>query len=221
MDLEFLTSVLMIVGIDVVLGGDNAIVIALASRNLPEAKRNKAILIGTLLAIVLRILLTIIAVYLLDIPFLQLIGGALLTFIAVNLLTDNSNDLSSIQGKTTLFQAVRTIVFADLVMGFDNVIAIAGAAHGRLLLVIIGLLISIPIIIWGSKLILILMERFPLLIYCGAAILSYTAGKMITHEDRLATFFITTQVSPQAFLSCSFSLFYASVLSFNKFAYEM
>ena len=86
--------------------------------------------------------------------------------IAVNLLTDNSNDLSSIQGKT-LFQAVRTIVFADLVMGFDNVIAIAGAAHGRFSLVIIGLLISIPIIIWGSKLILMLMERFPFLIYCG------------------------------------------------------
>lgn len=116
----------MIVGIDVVLGGDNAIVIALASRNLPESKRNKAISIGTLLAIVLRIVLTILAVYLLDIPFLQLIGGVLLTLIAVNLLTDNSNDLSSIQGKTTLFQAVRTIVFADLVMGFDNVIAIAG-----------------------------------------------------------------------------------------------
>ncbi len=177
MDLEFLTSVLMIVGIDVVLGGDNAIVIALASRNLPESKRNKAILIGTLLAIVLRIVLTILAVYLLDIPFLQLIGGVLLTLIAVNLLTDNSNDLSSIQGKTTLFQAVRTIVFADLVMGFDNVIAIAGAAHGRFSLVIIGLLISIPIIIWGSKLILMLMERFPFLIYCGAAILAYTAGK--------------------------------------------
>lgn len=127
MDLEFLTSVLLIVGIDVVLGGDNAIVIALASRNLPEAKRNKAILIGTMLAIVLRILLTILAVYLLDIPFLQLTGGILLTLIAVNLLTDNNNDLSSIKGKTTLFQAVRTIVFADLVMGFDNVIAIAGA----------------------------------------------------------------------------------------------
>ena len=94
----------MIVGIDVVLGGDNAIVIALASRNLPESKRNKAILIGTLLAIVLRIILTILAVYLLDIPFLQLIGGILLTFIAVNLLTDNSNDLSSIQGKQLYFK---------------------------------------------------------------------------------------------------------------------
>lgn len=189
MGVDFLTSILMIVGIDVVLGGDNAIVIALASRNLPESKRNKAIFIGTSLAIVLRIFLTILAVYLLDIPFLQLIGGILLTLIAVNLLTDNSNDLSSIQAKTTLFQAVRTIVFADLVMGFDNVLAIAGAAHGNILLVIVGLFISIPIIIWGSKLILLLMERFPLLIYCGGAILAYTAGKMITHEARLATFF--------------------------------
>ncbi|KFN03864.1 TerC family protein [Bacillus clarus] len=189
MELDFLTSILMIVGIDVVLGGDNAIVIALASRNLPEPKRNKAIFIGTGLAIVLRILLTILAVYLLDIPFLQLIGGILLTLIAINLLTDESNDLSSIQGKTTLFQAVRTIVFADLVMGFDNVLAIAGAAHGNIPLVVIGLLISIPIIIWGSKLILLLMERFPFLIYCGGAVLAYTSGKMITHEDRLATFF--------------------------------
>ncbi|EEM18039.1 hypothetical protein bpmyx0001_10390 [Bacillus pseudomycoides DSM 12442] len=179
----------MIVGIDVVLGGDNAIVIALASRNLPESKRNKAIFIGTVLAIVLRILLTILAVYLLDIPFLQLIGGILLTLIAVNLLTDNNNDLSSIQGKTTLFQAIRTIVFADLVMGFDNVLAIAGAAHGNFTLVIIGLLISIPIIIWGSKLILLFMERFPFLIYCGGAVLAYTAGRMITHEARLANFF--------------------------------
>ncbi|PEE40691.1 TerC family protein [Bacillus pseudomycoides] len=189
MELDFLTSILMIVGIDVVLGGDNAIVIALASRNLPESKRNKAIFIGTVLAIVLRILLTILAVYLLDIPFLQLIGGILLTLIAVNLLTDNNNDLSSIQGKTTLFQAIRTIVFADLVMGFDNILAIAGAAHGNFTLVIIGLLISIPIIIWGSKLILLFMERFPFLIYCGGAVLAYTAGRMITHEARLANFF--------------------------------
>ncbi|MEN1935736.1 TerC family protein [Paenibacillus sp. 102] len=189
MELDFLTSILMIVGIDVVLGGDNAIVIALASRNLPESKRNKAIFIGTGLAIVLRILLTILAVYLLDIPFLQLIGGILLTLIAVNLITDNNNDLSSIKAKTTLFQAIRTIVFADLVMGFDNVLAIAGAAHGNITLVIIGLLISIPIIIWGSKLILVFMERFPFLIYCGGAVLAYTAGRMITHEIRLVNFF--------------------------------
>ncbi|WP_369900664.1 TerC family protein [Bacillus manliponensis] len=190
MELEFLTSILIIIGIDVVLGGDNAIVIALASRNLPENERNKAIFLGTGLAIVLRIILTILAVYLLDIPFLQLVGGIMLTLISVNLLTDQSHDLSSIQAKTTLFQAVRTIVFADLVMGFDNVLAIAGAAHGNFLLVITGLLISIPIIIWGSKLILLFMERFPILIYIGAAILAYTAGTMITHEQSLSSFFI-------------------------------
>ena len=191
MDLDFLTSIFIIVGIDVVLGGDNAIVIALASRNLPEAERNKAIVLGTGLAIILRILLTIMAVYLLNIPFLQLIGGILLTFIAINLLTDNSHDLSSIKAKTTLFQAVRTIVFADLVMGFDNVLAIAGASHGNITLVIVGLLISIPIIIWGSKLILLCMERFPLLVYIGAAILAYTAGRMVMHEENFRSFFET------------------------------
>ncbi|SFJ08621.1 MULTISPECIES: TerC family protein [unclassified Bacillus (in: firmicutes)] len=191
MDLDFLTSIFIIVGIDVVLGGDNAIVIALASRNLPEAERNKAIVLGTGLAIILRILLTIMAVYLLNIPFLQLAGGILLTFIAINLLTDNSHDLSSIKAKTTLFQAVRTIVFADLVMGFDNVLAIAGASHGNITLVVLGLLISIPIIIWGSKLILLCMERFPLLVYIGATILAYTAGSMVTHEKNLRSFFET------------------------------
>ncbi|WP_242221147.1 TerC family protein [Bacillus cereus group sp. BfR-BA-01380] len=191
MDLDFLTSIFIIVGIDVVLGGDNAIVIALASRNLPEAERNKAIVLGTGLAIILRILLTIMAVYLLNIPFLQLIGGILLTFIAINLLTDNSHDLSNIKAKTTLFQAVRTIVFADLVMGFDNVLAIAGASHGNIILVIVGLLISIPIIIWGSKLILLCMERFPLLVYIGAVILAYTAGRMVAHEENLRSFFET------------------------------
>ncbi|WP_020059816.1 TerC family protein [Bacillus sp. 123MFChir2] len=194
MDLDFLTSIFIIVGIDVVLGGDNAIVIALASRNLSEAERNKAIILGTGLAIILRILLTVMAVYLLNIPFLQLVGGILLTFIAINLLTDNSHNLSSIKAKTTLFQAVRTIVFADLVMGFDNVLAIAGASHGNITLVIIGLLISIPIIIWGSKLILICMEKFPFLVYIGAAILAYTAGRMVMHEENLQSFFETKPI---------------------------
>ena len=126
MDLEFLTSVLMIVGIDVVLGGDNAIVIALASRNLPESKRNKAILIGTLLAIVLRIVLTILAVYLLDIPFLQLIGGVLLTLIAVNLLTDNSNDLSSIQGKQLYFKLCVQLYSRTLLWDLTTLLPLQG-----------------------------------------------------------------------------------------------
>ncbi|MFX3624124.1 MAG: TerC family protein [Ectobacillus sp.] len=189
MDLDFLMSILVIIGIDIVLGGDNAIVIALASRNLPERQRNKAIFLGTGLAIVIRILLTIVAVYLLKIPFLQLVGGLLLLLIAYNLLTDEGDDLSNIKAGSTLMSAVRTIVFADIVMGFDNVLAIAGAADGHIVLVVLGLLVSVPIIIWGSKLILSFMEKFPALVYVGAGILAYTAGKMITHEHRLANFF--------------------------------
>ncbi|HHY72460.1 MAG TPA: TerC family protein [Bacillus bacterium] len=188
MDFELLTQVLIIIGIDIVLGGDNAIVIALACRNLPVTRRNKAILLGTGLAIAVRVMLTILAVYLLMIPYLQLAGGLFLLFIAYNLLTDDGNDRTKIRGGTTLFQAVRTIVVADVVMGFDNVLAVAGAAGGNIYLVIIGLLISIPIIVWGSKIILKFMERFPVIIYIGAGILALTAGKMITHEERIQPF---------------------------------
>jgi YjbE family integral membrane protein len=191
LDLELLSAVLLIIGIDIVLGGDNAIVIALASRNLPEKQRNKAIFLGTGLAIIIRIILTILAVYLLTIPFLQLIGGILLIMIAFKLLVDEEDDASNIKAGATLGAAVKTIVFADVVMGLDNVIAVAGAAHGNIFLVVIGLLVSVPIIIWGSKIILHFMERFPSLVYIGAGILAYTAGKMITHEKRL--FFLLEQ----------------------------
>jgi YjbE family integral membrane protein len=191
LEFEFLSALLIIIGIDIVLGGDNAIVIALASRNLPESKRNKAIFLGTGLAIIVRIILTVLAVYLLKIPFLQLVGGLLLIIIAYKLLVDNEDDGSNIKAGVTLGAAVKTIVFADIVMGFDNVIAVAGAAHGNIALVMIGLLVSIPIIIWGSKLILYLMERFAALVYVGGGILAFTAGKMITHESRLVDFFET------------------------------
>lgn len=195
LDLELLSQILIIIGIDIVLGGDNAIVIALACRNLPVDKRNKAILLGTGLAIIVRIALTIIAVYLLMIPFLQLVGGLFLIYIAYNLLTEDGDDVNKIRGGTTLFQAVRTIVVADLVMGFDNVLAVAGAAGGKIILVVAGLLISIPIIVWGSKIILKFMERFPIIIYIGAGILALTAGKMITHEERIQPFLETYSFS--------------------------
>jgi YjbE family integral membrane protein len=185
LDFEFIRQLLIIVGIDIVLGGDNALVIALASRNLPKSQRNKAIFLGTGLAIFMRIMLTIVALYLLKIPYLQLAGGILLIWIAYKLLVEDGGEASKIKGGTTLFQAVRTIVFADIIMGFDNVLAIAGAAHHDISLVIFGLLISIPIIIWGSKIILVLMDRFPILIYFGAGILAYTAGTMITHEEQM------------------------------------
>lgn len=185
MELELITSILIIIGIDIVLGGDNAIVIALACRNLPERHRNKAIIIGTLLAIVCRILLTICAVYLLAIPFLHFIGGVLLVYIAAQLILDQGNE-TIVEGRHSLGAAIKTIVVADIVMGIDNVMAVAGAAHGNFYLVIIGLVFSIPIIIWGSKIILVAMEKYPIIIYFGASILCYTAGKMIIFEPKVA-----------------------------------
>lgn len=185
MELELITSILIIIGIDIVLGGDNAIVIALACRNLPERYRNKAIVIGTLLAILCRIILTVGAVYLLAIPFLQFVGGILLIYIAVQLIMDQGEEVL-VKGSSSLGVAIKTIVVADIVMGIDNVMAVAGAAHGNFYLVIIGLVFSIPIIIWGSKIILVAMEKYPIIIYFGASILCYTAGKMIINEPRVA-----------------------------------
>ncbi|WP_317889853.1 TerC family protein [Sutcliffiella deserti] len=184
MDLELVTSILIIIGIDIVLGGDNAIVIALACRNLPEKYRNKAIITGTLLAIMFRILITIGAVYLLAIPFLQFVGGVLLVYIAINLVK-NQSETTMIKGSTSVGAAIKTIVLADIIMGIDNVMAVAGAAHGQFLLVVIGLLFSIPIIIWGSRIILRIMDKYPLIIYFGAGILSYTAGKMMIQEPSI------------------------------------
>ncbi|WP_102028051.1 TerC family protein [Salirhabdus sp. Marseille-P4669] len=187
-DIETIKSILLIVGIDIALGGDNAIVIALASRNLPIHQRNKAILFGTGLAIVIRVILTAFAVYLLQIPFLKLIGGLLLIYIALNLIISNEDDMK-VEAKDNLIAAIQTIVFADIIMGFDNVLGIASASNGHIELVIIGLLVSVPIIIWGSKVILHFMEKYPLLVYIGAGILAYTAGETILSEDQLAPFF--------------------------------
>jgi YjbE family integral membrane protein len=191
---EFLIALLSIIAIDIVLGGDNAIVIALASRNLPEEQRNKAIFFGTGLAIIVRILLTIVAVYLLMIPYLRLVGGVLLIYIAFKLLIDHDDD-ANISGGTTIVSAIKTIVFADIVMAFDNVIAVAGAAENDIRLVIFGLLFSVPIIIWGSKIILYSLERFPILVYAGSAILAFTAAKMILHEEKLQYIFENSSIA--------------------------
>ncbi|WP_027408919.1 TerC family protein [Anoxybacteroides tepidamans] len=182
---DYITSILLIIGIDIVLGGDNAVVIALASRNLPEHKRNAAIILGTSLAIIVRILLTATVVILLKIPFLQLIGGCMLLWISLKLLIQKDEAPAHIQSETSLWKAVQTIVTADILMGLDNVIAIAGAADGHASLVVFGFLFSVPIIILGSKFILYSMERYPFLIYVGAALLAYTAGKMIVAEQRV------------------------------------
>ncbi|MEO6921318.1 MAG: TerC family protein [Collimonas sp.] len=178
----FLAALLAIVVIDLVLAGDNAVVIAMAARTLPVHLRRKAILWGTLGAIVTRILMTVAVVWLLKIPGLQMIGGIALLWIAYKLLTDSDNDGSHGAGAITMAAALKTIVIADAVMGIDNVLGVAGAAKGSMALVIFGLLISMPIMVWGSTLALKLIERFPATIYAGAAILVYTAMYMITAD---------------------------------------
>jgi YjbE family integral membrane protein len=189
---EFLTAhfwlaVGQIIMIDILLGGDNAVVIALACRQLPPNLRTKGILWGTVGAIVLRVILIAFALTLLQVPFLKLVGAALLLWIGVKLLVPEEDGHGNIQGSDKLWAAVKTVIVADLVMSIDNVIAIAGAATGaasthQLPLVIFGLLVSVPIIIWGSQLVLKLMDRFPVIITAGAMLLGWIAGTM-AHSD--------------------------------------
>lgn len=179
--MEFLSSVLSIVILDLVLAGDNAVVIALAARSLPVEKKNKAIYLGTLGAIVIRTLMTLCAVWLLTIPYLQALGGLVLIPVAYKLLKKEEHT-EHIDSSAGFWGAIKTIIIADAVMGIDNVLAIAGAAHGDFLLVVIGLLISIPIVVWGSKWIGRWMDEYPVLVYVGAGILAWTAGSMIVHD---------------------------------------
>lgn len=211
---EFIISLLTIIGIDIVLGGDNAIVVALACRQLPAHLRNKAIIIGIFLAIAARGALTMVAVHLLAIPYLMSIGGILLLWIAFRLLT-NSEEEHQITSEAKFSDAIKTIVVADVVMGFDNVLAVAGAADGSTVLVLLGLLISVPIIIWGSKLILYLMNKFPFIIYIGAGILVYTAAKMILHEDIIANKLLEMNINNSAFTLVLVTLILLSGWFFN------
>lgn len=178
-----LSDLLTIVLLDLVLAGDNAIVIALAARNLPPLLQKRAVIWGTLGAIVVRIALTVIVVYLLGLPGLMLVGGLLLLPIAWKLLKPAHDEHGSVAPAIGFWSALRTIVVADVLMGLDNVLAIAGAAKGHMGLVVIGLLISIPLVVWGSTLILKLITRFPVIVYAGAAAIAWTAGRMISHES--------------------------------------
>jgi len=191
--IEFLTTmhwgaVLQIIAIDILLGGDNAVVIALACRNLPREQRMKGILWGTAGAIVLRVVLIAFAVVLLQVPFLKLVGGLLLLWIGVKLLLpEEEHEHGELGNATTLWSEVKTIIVADLVMSLDNVIAIAGAAQQadpdhQMGLVIFGLLVSIPIIIWGSTLVLRLIERYPIVVLFGGALLGWIAGSMMVTD---------------------------------------
>ncbi|MBC7470961.1 MAG: TerC family protein [Ramlibacter sp.] len=197
--MEFLSppwwsALLAIILIDLVLAGDNAIVIALAARSLPTHLRKKAIVWGTVGAIVVRSAMTVGVVWLLRIPGLMLVGGLGLVWIAYKLLADQGENEHDGPVANTFWGAMKTIVVADALMGIDNVLGVAGAAHGSFDLVIIGLLVSVPIVVFGSTVVLKLVERFPLIIQAGAAVLAFTAARMIVSEPLLDPLFDPPQI---------------------------
>ena len=183
------SALLAIILIDLVLAGDNAIVIALAARSLPQHLQKKAIVWGTVGAIAVRSVMTVAVVWLLQIPGLMLAGGLGLLWIAYKLLADDDSGKEHGPVAATFWGAMKTIVVADALMGIDNVLGVAGAAHGAFDLVIIGLLVSVPIVVFGSTLVLKLVERFPVIIQAGAAVLAFTAAKMIVDEPLLDAVF--------------------------------
>jgi len=178
----FWTALLQIIGVNIVLSGDNAVVIALAARSLQPKQQKQAIFWGSLAAIVMRVVLTIFAIQLLALPYLKLIGALLLLWIGVQLLVPEEEHGEKFAAHSGLMAAIRTILIADLVMSLDNVIGVAAAAKGSMVLLIIGLLISIPLVIFGSTMLLKIMERFPIIITIGGMLLGWVAGDMATTD---------------------------------------
>ena len=181
--LQFWTALFSIVVLDLVLAGDNAVVIAMAAHRLPAELKKKAIFVGTAGAVIIRIIMTLLAVYLLSIPYLQALGGLLLLPIAIKLLAPAKE--GHVEEANSFAEAVKTIIVADAAMGIDNVLGVAGAAHGDFLLVVIGLLISVPIVVGSSQLIGKLLDNWPVLIYLGAGILGWTGGSMLIQDGRI------------------------------------
>ena len=182
---DFWIGLLKIVWINIILSGDNAVVIALAARSLPADQQKKAVFWGSAAAVVLRIALTVVAAQLLSLSFLQIVGGALLLWIGVQLLGDESSDDGEAKVHGSLMAAVRTILIADLVMSLDNVIAMAAAAKGSMTLLVLGLAVSIPMVIFGSTLMIRLMERFPIIVMLGAALIGWVGGETIASDVAL------------------------------------
>jgi YjbE family integral membrane protein len=179
---QFWVAALEIIVINILLSGDNAVVIALACRNLPQKQRRLGIFWGVVGAVVLRIILTFFAVQLLLLPYLQIVGAALLIWIGIKLIAEDDGDGHEIQASDRLFSAVKTVIVADLVMSIDNVIGVAGAAKGSLLLLIFGLVVSIPLVVVGAQLIMKLIERLPWLVLAGGGLLGYIAGEIATSD---------------------------------------
>jgi len=183
---EFWLAALQIVYINILLSGDNAVVIALACRELPRHQRRWGVFWGAAGAIVLRIILTIFAVKLLALPWLKLIGGVLLLWIGAKLITDDEGDEPGVAASDRLWAAVRTVIIADLVMSVDNVLGVAAAAQGSVPLLVFGLLVSIPLVIAGSQLILKVIERFPFIVLLGGALLGWIAGQLLVEDEAFA-----------------------------------
>jgi len=178
-----------IIWVNIILSGDNAVVIALAARSLPQRQQKLAILWGAAAAVVLRIVLTIVAVELLKLSFLKLIGGALLFWIAVKLLVPEDDGDGDVKSSEHLIGAIKTILIADLVMSLDNVIAVAAVAKGSILLLVLGLLISIPLVVFGATMLMKVMERYPVIITVGAALIGYVAGEMLVTDPTVLEWF--------------------------------
>jgi YjbE family integral membrane protein len=178
-----------IIWVNIILSGDDAVVIALAARSLPAHQQKQAVLWGAGAAVVLRIVLTIVAVELLKLPYLKLIGGALLFWIAVKLLVSEEGDGDGVRSSSNLMGAIKTILIADLVMSLDNVIAVAAVAKGSILLLVLGLLISIPLVVFGATMLMKVMERYPVIITVGAALIGYVGGEMLVTDPVVVEWF--------------------------------
>jgi len=178
-----------IIWVNIILSGDNAVVIALAARSLPQRQQKLAILWGAAAAVVLRIILTIVAVEMLKLSFLKLIGGALLFWIAVKLLVPEDDGDGDVKSSEHLIGAIKTILIADLVMSLDNVIAVAAVAKGSILLLVLGLVISIPLVVFGATMLMKVMERYPVIITVGAALIGYVAGEMLVTDPTVLEWF--------------------------------
>jgi YjbE family integral membrane protein len=219
--MDFWLALLEIIWVNILLSGDNAVVIALAARSLPHNQQRTAIVAGSAGAIVLRIILTLVAAQLLLMPWLKTVGALLLVYIGVSLLLPEGEDDGEEKQYNSLWAAIRTILVADLVMSLDNVVAVAAAAHGNVPLLIIGLAISIPLVIFGSTLLLKVIERLPVIVWLGAALLGFIAGEMLVSDpaltDTVGNFSASMHTSPHALALAAGAVGAAIVLVLGRF----
>jgi YjbE family integral membrane protein len=194
LDAAFFSSLLSIVIIDLILAGDNAVVIAMAVRSLPKEQRKKGIIYGSLAAVLLRVVLTFFVAQLLNMNYVKLVGGIIILWIAIKLFVEDEEAVETHKEASTLWHAIRLIIIADITMALDNMLAVGAASHGNLFLLIFGLGLSIPLIIFTSTLLSTLMEKFPIIIYIGAALLGKIGGEMIITDPIITRFFTPTTV---------------------------